>query len=399
MVAVLALAIARGPLVGGLAGAWAGLVLDLIPPAAGPLGGWMLVLAVAGTVLGRVAESYRPGPVAAMLLLSATAGVTVLLRAAVVWFAGSPAPVTILGSAVGGALWALLLAPLALLLVSRPARKVENVAVRLPVDRQVGPTQRGGCAMTDRVHARLLVLAVLVLSLVLTLAARAFSLQVVDSEAAVAAAEDNRIRELVVPRLAGDGPRPAGRPLVANRISLDLAVDRRELRRLDDDGDAVLDRLSELLGIDPEVLAARLQNCGTPDAQPQPNCWNGAAGASPVVARDVAIEAAGEVMADPVGFPAVEIERVPVRVYPGGSLAAHALGHVGAVTAEDLAEDPELEGVLARGRAGLELVYDEALRGTPGFGEGDGRQLGAPRVGRGCGTRSARPDADHEHRC
>ncbi|MDH3959192.1 MAG: hypothetical protein OEU98_06950 [Actinomycetota bacterium] len=132
VVAVLALAIARGPLVGGLVGAWAGLILDLIPPAAGPLGGWMLVLAVAGAVLGRVAESYRPGPVAAMLLLSATAGGTVALRAAVVWFAGSPAPGTILGSAVGGALWALLLAPLALLLVSRPARKVENVAVRLP---------------------------------------------------------------------------------------------------------------------------------------------------------------------------------------------------------------------------------------------------------------------------
>ena len=220
--------------------------------------------------------------------------------------------------------------------------------------------------MTDRVHARLLVLAVLVLSLVLTLAARAFSLQVVDSEAAVAAAEDNRVRELVVPASRGMVLDQQGRPLVANRISLDLAVDRRELRRLDDDGDAVLDRLAELLEIDPEVLAARLENCGTPDAQPQPNCWNGAAGASPVVARDVAIEAAGEVMADPVGFPAVEIERVPVRGYPGGSLAAHALGHVGTVTAEDLAEDPELEGVLARGRAGLELVYDEALRGTPG---------------------------------
>jgi hypothetical protein len=95
-------------------------------------------------VLGRVAESYRPGPVAAMLLLSATAGITVLLRAAVVWFAGSPAPVTILGSAVGSVLWALLLAPLALLLVSRPARKVENVAVRLPADTGSDPRSGAG---------------------------------------------------------------------------------------------------------------------------------------------------------------------------------------------------------------------------------------------------------------
>ncbi len=221
--------------------------------------------------------------------------------------------------------------------------------------------------MTDRVHARLLVLAVLVMSLVLTLAARAFSLQVVDSKAAVAAAEGNRVRELVVPASRGMVLDQQGRPLVANRISLDLAIDRRELRRLDDDGGAVLTRLSELLGIEPEILEARLQNCGTAGARPQPDCWNGAAGAAPVVARDVDIEAAGEVMAAPVAFPAVEIERVPVREYPGGSLAAHALGHVGTVTAEDLAEDPGLEGVPARGRAGLELVYDEELRGTPGL--------------------------------
>ena len=36
VVAVLAVAIARGPLIGGLVGAGAGLILDLIPPAAGP---------------------------------------------------------------------------------------------------------------------------------------------------------------------------------------------------------------------------------------------------------------------------------------------------------------------------------------------------------------------------
>ncbi len=221
--------------------------------------------------------------------------------------------------------------------------------------------------MTDRVHARLLILAVLVMSLVGTLAARAFSLQVVDADEARVAAEDNRVRELLVPAARGMVLDQQGRPLVANRISLDVSVDRRELRRLDDDGAAVLNRLSVLLGADPATLAARLQNCGTPGAQKQPNCWNGAPGADPVVVRDVGIEVAGQVMADPTGFPAVTIVREPVRQYPGGSLAAHTLGHVGAVTAEDVAADPELEGTPARGQAGLELVHDEALRGRPGL--------------------------------
>jgi len=119
VVAVLALAIARGPLAGGLAGAGAGLVLDLIPPASGPLGGWMLVLALAGAALGRVAETYQPGPFSAMILLAIAGGAVVLARAAVLWFAGSSVGPAVLGSAVASAAWALVLAPLALLLVTR----------------------------------------------------------------------------------------------------------------------------------------------------------------------------------------------------------------------------------------------------------------------------------------
>lgn len=221
--------------------------------------------------------------------------------------------------------------------------------------------------MTDRVHARLLILAVLVMSLVVTLAARAFSLQVVDGQQAREAAEDNRVRELVIPAARGMVLDQQGRALIANRMSLDVTVGRRELRRLDDDGGAVLARLAGLLGVGTDVIAARLENCGTPGARKQPDCWNGAPGADPVVARDVGIAAAGRIMADPTGFPAVQVEKVPVRQYPGVTLAAHVLGHVGAVTAEDVAADPTLEGSPAHGQDGLELVHDAALRGQPGL--------------------------------
>jgi hypothetical protein len=130
VVAVLAVATARGPLAGGLAGAGAGLVLDLIPPASGPLGGWMLVLALAGAVLGRVAGTYQPGPFTAMLLLAIGAGAVVLARAAVLWFAGSSVQVAVLGGALASAAWALVLAPLALLLVTRSARPAPPAPVR-----------------------------------------------------------------------------------------------------------------------------------------------------------------------------------------------------------------------------------------------------------------------------
>lgn len=122
VVAVLAVAISRGPLTGGLSGAGAGLVLDLIPPGTGPLGGWMLVLALAGAVLGRVAETYQPGPFAAMVLLAIGAGTVVLARVAVLWFAGSSVDLAAVGAAVASAAWGLVLAPLALLLVTRSTK-------------------------------------------------------------------------------------------------------------------------------------------------------------------------------------------------------------------------------------------------------------------------------------
>ena len=124
IVGVLGLAATRGPFVGGLAGAWAGLLLDLIPPAAGVLGGWMLVLGLAGYVLGRVAETRRPGPLGSMLLVAAAAGLVVLARAAVLWFSGVPIGWWSLAVAVASAALALILAPLALLVLSpRPERR------------------------------------------------------------------------------------------------------------------------------------------------------------------------------------------------------------------------------------------------------------------------------------
>ncbi|MGB8021890.1 MAG: penicillin-binding protein 2 [Candidatus Nanopelagicales bacterium] len=220
--------------------------------------------------------------------------------------------------------------------------------------------------MTDRIHARLFILAALVMSLLVTLGARAFDLQVLGGAEAAAAAVDNRMRDLVLPAARGMVLDQRGRALATNRIALDVTVSRRTLRLLDDDGAAVLDRLAGLVGVPAESLAARLRNCGTAGAKPLPDCWNGAPGADPVVASDVGIEPAGQVMADPDGFPGIQVVSTPVRQYPLGSVAAQALGYVGELTAEDLASDPGLAGV-TKGRSGLELQYDEALRGSPGL--------------------------------
>ena len=219
----------------------------------------------------------------------------------------------------------------------------------------------------DRSQTRLTILAVFVMSLVATLALRAFALQVPGSGEARAAAADNRQRELVLPATRGMILDQLGRPLAANRIALDVAVSRRTLAREPDDGAAALARLGETLGMDPDLLGARLRNCGTKGASPQPNCWNGAPGADPTVASDIGATAAGRILAEPEEFPGISVQSTPVRDYPGASRAAHALGHVGAVTAEDLTANASLAGISDVGRAGLEAQYDAELRGVPGL--------------------------------
>lgn len=55
-----------------------------------------------------------------------------------------------------------------------------------------------------------------------------------------------------------------------------------------------------------------------------------------------------------------------VRTYRYPEALAHALGYVGAVTADDLKENPQLRSDEVIGRAGLELTQERALHGLPG---------------------------------
>lgn len=93
-------------------------------------------------------------------------------------------------------------------------------------------------------------------------------------------------------------------------------------------------------------------------------------------------------------LPGVRLAETSVRHYPYGPLAAHVLGYVGSITASEAAErenhpkryQPNDE----IGKAGVELAFEDVLRGTPGWRETtispDGqivseRQIVAPTAG------------------
>jgi penicillin-binding protein 2 len=232
--------------------------------------------------------------------------------------------------------------------------------------------------VSERSSLRLVVLGVLVISLMVTLVGRLFELQVVRAEEYQTRATDNRTREVITTPQRGFILDQTGRPLVSNRSSLVVTVDRTIVGRLPDRGTAVFERLAALLDVSAESLQDRIRPCGTTGAKKPPICWNGSPVQPVPVAKDVSTDIALSILEQPLNFPGVNAQVEQVRNYANeanfGANAAHVVGYLGPVSEDELAKQRELppeERTLRRndliGRAGLEAMYDQWLRGVPGI--------------------------------
>jgi len=232
--------------------------------------------------------------------------------------------------------------------------------------------------VSERSTLRLAVLGVLIVSLLATMLARLFFLQVVSADVYTAKSSANRIRDVVTPATRGLILDQLGRPLVANRTTLVVSVDRTVVTKQPDKGKAVLGRLAKALGTTYEALSDKLVICGTNPLVKAPICWNGSPYQPIPVAKDVSQALALTIMEKRSDYPGVSAGLEAVREYPApyGVNAAQMLGYLGPVTDSELAAQKEAQGsssdesLLQRtdliGRAGLEAQYDGALRGTPG---------------------------------
>ncbi|WP_370652744.1 penicillin-binding protein 2 [Frankia sp. Cj5] len=242
----------------------------------------------------------------------------------------------------------------------------------------------GDRSLDDRVGLRLLVLRVLVISLLVTLGARLWALQVLNGEHYRQVAETNRVRDVVTPAPRGLIVDDQGRALVRNRTSLVISVNRSVTDRQKDSGRAVLERLSGVIGVPPADVTRRIQYCS---ASVKPPCWNGSPYQPVPVAKDVTPTQALAVIEHPDRFPGVSAELQAVREYPYTFLAAHELGYLSPVTQEQLDSDGGRHGYHNNslvGVAGLEYTYDTALRGSDGV-----QRLEVDRFGRVVGTASS----------
>lgn len=234
--------------------------------------------------------------------------------------------------------------------------------------------------MSDRSNLRLLVLGALLFSLVATMGGRLFYLQVVAAKDYTQAGRNNSVREVITPAARGLILDQAGRPLVSNRTSLVVSLDRAALEAQQDHGKAVLTRLAEPLHTTYQALAERIALCGTPGAV-RGVCWNGSPFQPIPVAKDVSTDLALSIMERRADYPGVVAQLESVRDYPDiyGVNAAQLLGYLGAVSQQELdaqkkaladgeltPEQATLTGTDLVGRSGLEEQYDTALRGTAG---------------------------------
>ncbi|MFC7493793.1 MULTISPECIES: penicillin-binding protein 2 [unclassified Nocardioides] len=228
-------------------------------------------------------------------------------------------------------------------------------------------TQRSG-------RLRLVVIQVLVFSLFATLLVRLYYLQVVGGEEYHARAASQSVREIVVQPQRGLIVDDQGRPLVANRTSWVVSIDRTVLGKLTErQQDVLVERVAGAVHVPAGRIRRSLVTCG--DAGSEPGvCWNGSPYQPVPVATDVSEAVALRVLEQPEDFPGVLAEQQSVRAYPRpfGINLAHVLGYLSPITEDELdtareADDPSVNGASVVGRAGIEQEYDEYLRGMPGY--------------------------------
>ncbi|WP_375490796.1 penicillin-binding transpeptidase domain-containing protein [uncultured Jatrophihabitans sp.] len=234
---------------------------------------------------------------------------------------------------------------------------------------------------------RLGIVVTLVCSLMLTLFARLYYVQLLDPHKPVQTAHALHNGDIVVPAPRGLIVDAQGRPLVANTSERVVTVSGDALRTRLDKGDSVLAALAKLLDRSAAGLRKQITPCSAKVPAP---CWTGEPYAPVPVATKVSMKVVLAIDERREDFPGVQVQTVTEPTYPNGDLAAQLLGYTGQVTADDTKANHDLNDADTIGASGLEEQYDAVLRGVDGkqvvslspqgYSVGDGGQV-APQQG------------------
>jgi penicillin-binding protein 2 len=215
-----------------------------------------------------------------------------------------------------------------------------------------------GPEMTNRLAVRVALFGAIALALFVVLFLRLWFLQILNGSEYLAEARNNRTREFRVSAPRGSILDSNGKVLVDNRTSLALQIDPNKLPPERKRRRAELAELADLTHSTPHHVR-KLIHEGVVTSP----------GAPVTLRKDVGHYLVYYMQENQHLFPGVTVQRVFVRNYPHGTLAAHVLGQVGEINEEQLKE-PQYKGLEPGdeiGQDGVEATYDKYLRGKPGL--------------------------------
>lgn len=225
--------------------------------------------------------------------------------------------------------------------------------------------------MNLRSRLSLLVIQIFIISLMVALLGRLFYLQVAAGPKYKDAALSIQSRDVVTPATRGLIVDSSGVPLALNKVGVAVTVDRTKIDKQDDKGEAVLRSLAKLLGLKYADVFQRTRLCGELEKGKRAGCWTGSRFQPIPVTKDADPTLALQIVERSDLFPGVDAQPIAIRSYPANAdvNAAHLLGYIGPLTDGDLAGENGRSYFRSEsiGKAGLEIQYDEFLRGSPGI--------------------------------
>jgi len=182
---------------------------------------------------------------------------------------------------------------------------------------------------------------------------RLFQLQIIEGADLRTRSELNAVRTVRIEAPRGEIVDRDGRALAASRVAFGVSLIPNELR----DRERTVKALGMLIERDRSELAALV---GAPSGRKR---------FQPVVLEsDLAPDAHARVATHRYALPGVVLRTVPRRHYIEGARAAHVLGTIGEIGADEL-DDPDFAGYRAGeiiGQSGLEARLERHLRGRAG---------------------------------
>ncbi len=180
---------------------------------------------------------------------------------------------------------------------------------------------------------------------------RLWQLQILNTEKYKKLSESNRIRIIKIPAPRGIIYDRNGIPLVENITSFSVSVSYDYIDKLN------LEQLSKILNIPENELKKRIEK------KPESIYM-------PVRIKDnLTFKEIAMLEARRSELPGLIIETEMKRHYPFGAATSHLLGYLGKITEEQLKENPShrnLPPYFMVGQTGVEKMFEDSLRGTPG---------------------------------